>query len=280
MQFPNRTPLIINSIMDFLLNTPEDIARELALKLKALRLAKKWKRSTLAERSGVTEASLRRFEQTGKVSLHHFLKLIHALGRLDDAASLLNPQEAGSLKELKQKEKKSQNGGPFERAECLKTFGPVFGLFDDSLPDGWGLLLMDRLLRKQGVNTDRLSVMDRLAFLGTHTMGALIYEPAAKHEKTEKILDLEALAQNSRQITEGEAVDILPALMKTSGSPGGARPKILAGVKDNRLLSDKNGLPPGFEHWMIKFNSTQDSPDPGLVEFAYSMMAKRTGTIM
>jgi len=97
--------------MEFLLNTPEDIALDLALKLKELRLLKKWKRSTLAERSGVTEASLRRFEQTGKISLNHFLKLIHALGRLDDAASLLNPPEAGSLKELKQKEKKISKRG-------------------------------------------------------------------------------------------------------------------------------------------------------------------------
>lgn len=97
--------------MEFLLKTPEDMALDLALKLKELRLLKKWKRSTLAQRSGVTEASLRRFEQTGKVSLNHFLKLVHALGRLDDAASLLNPPEAGSLNELKQKEKKISKRG-------------------------------------------------------------------------------------------------------------------------------------------------------------------------
>lgn len=168
--------------------------------------------------------------------------------------------------------------GLFEHKD--KDFGPVFGLFDDSLPDGWGLLLMDRFLRKQGVDADRLSVLDRLAFLGRHTMGALIYEPAAKHEKTDKHLDLEALARHSRQIMEGEAVDILPALMKAGGSPGGARPKILAGVKGNTLLSDEHDLPPGFEPWMIKFNSTQDSPDAGAVEFAYSMMAKQAGIIM
>lgn len=97
--------------MNFSLNTPEDIARDLALKLKELRLIKKWKRSTLAERSGVTEASLRRFEQTGKISLNHFLKLIHALDRLDETASLLNPPEAGSLNELKQKEKRISKRG-------------------------------------------------------------------------------------------------------------------------------------------------------------------------
>jgi len=97
--------------MGLSLKTPEDTAQDLALKLKALRLAKKWKRSTLADRSGVTEASLRRFEQTGKISLNHFLKLIHALGRLDETASLLNPQEAGSLKELKKKETKISKRG-------------------------------------------------------------------------------------------------------------------------------------------------------------------------
>ena len=97
--------------MEFSLKTPEDTAQDLALKLKALRLAKKWKRSTLAGRSGVTEASLRRFEQTGKISLNHFLKLIHALGRLDETTSLLNPQEAGSLKELKKKESRISKRG-------------------------------------------------------------------------------------------------------------------------------------------------------------------------
>ena len=59
-----------------------------------------------------------------------------------------------------------------------KAFGPVFGLFDDSLPDGWGLLLMDRFLRSRGYDIEKLSVLDRLAFLGENTMGALIYEPA------------------------------------------------------------------------------------------------------
>ena len=47
-----------------------------------------------------------------------------------------------------------------------RGFSPVFGLFDDSLPDGWGLLLMDRFLRKRGYNIETLSVLDRLAFLG------------------------------------------------------------------------------------------------------------------
>src|SRR4051794_34524119 len=59
------------------------------------------------------------------------------------------------------------------------AFGPIFGLFDDSLPDGWGLLLMDRFFQQQGLALAEVSVLDRLAYLGTRTMGALTYHPPA-----------------------------------------------------------------------------------------------------
>lgn len=93
------------------LNTPEEISHTLARKLKALRLEKRWKRSTLARRSNVTEASLKRFEQTGKVSMDNFLKLIFALGRLDEMEGVLNPPSAGSIKELERQEKKIPKRG-------------------------------------------------------------------------------------------------------------------------------------------------------------------------
>lgn len=89
----------------YTLSTPSEKAGLLAEKLKALRLSKKWKRATLAERSGVTEASLRRFEQTGKASLDNLLKLMQALGRLDEIDALLNPPQAMSIDELKKGEK-------------------------------------------------------------------------------------------------------------------------------------------------------------------------------
>ena len=53
------------------------------------------------------------------------------------------------------------------------AFGPIFGLFDDSLPDGWGLLLMDRCCQQRGSALTEVSVLDRLAYLGTRTVGAL-----------------------------------------------------------------------------------------------------------
>jgi len=91
--------------MKFILTTPEETSKNLSIRLKELRLLKKWKRSTLAKRSGVTESSLKRFEQTGKVSMENFLKLIFALGRLDEIDALLILPAPQSLKELKKNQK-------------------------------------------------------------------------------------------------------------------------------------------------------------------------------
>ena len=86
------------------LNTPEEIGRLLAGRLRGLRLSLGWKQKTLAERSGVSIATIRRFEHTGRSSLPNLLKLCHALGRLDDFEQLLLPPPAQSLDELEARE--------------------------------------------------------------------------------------------------------------------------------------------------------------------------------
>jgi transcriptional regulator with XRE-family HTH domain len=79
---------------------PPDVAGLLADRLKTLRLQREWKRSTLAERAGVSAASLKRFETTGKISLASLLKLAHALGRLAEFGDLLHPPQVRSIDEL------------------------------------------------------------------------------------------------------------------------------------------------------------------------------------
>jgi len=90
----------------FSLETPEQVSRKLAARVKALRLARGWKQVTLAERSGVSLASLRRFEESGRVSLQSLLELAFALNRLDDFDALLPPPRAASLAELEAAEKR------------------------------------------------------------------------------------------------------------------------------------------------------------------------------
>lgn len=97
--------------MNYSLYTPDDVAKSLAKRLKELRLLKKMKRTTLAERSGVSTASLIRFEQKGLVSLENLLKLMHALGRLEEMGKLLHPPPAQSIDELEQQEKKRLQRG-------------------------------------------------------------------------------------------------------------------------------------------------------------------------
>lgn len=83
-----------------ILTGPADVARVLADRAKALRLTRGWTQNTLAQRAGVTTASYRRFETTGKASLELVLKVAHALGRLDGFADLLKPPPASSIDEL------------------------------------------------------------------------------------------------------------------------------------------------------------------------------------
>lgn len=84
----------------FTLQTPEQVEKTLASRIRALRLAQGWKQVTLAERSGVSLASLRRFEASGRISLQHLLRLAFALYRLDDFDTLLQAPRASSLAEL------------------------------------------------------------------------------------------------------------------------------------------------------------------------------------
>ena len=88
------------------IKTPRETRQTLAARLRALRLARGWRQATLAERSGVSLASLRRFETSGKVSLESLLKLAFALDRLDDFDGLLLPPPAASIAELEAAEKR------------------------------------------------------------------------------------------------------------------------------------------------------------------------------
>ncbi len=163
------------------------------------------------------------------------------------------------------------------------SFGPLPGLFDDSLPDGWGLLLMDRHFQK--LRVDSVSPLDRLAWLGTRTMGALTY-----HSPSEKLsrplrrstgpsvgLDLSGLATHAQALLTGKARDVLPQLLQAGGSPAGARPKVVVGIKGDEIISGTQDLPEGFDPWIIKFCAKADLPDAGPIEQAYSLMARAAG---
>lgn len=69
--------------------TPTEVRKELANRFRILRKKSKISQKQMAERSGVSLGSLKRFENTGKVSLESLLKLMHLLGRLNEINSIL-----------------------------------------------------------------------------------------------------------------------------------------------------------------------------------------------
>jgi len=98
------------------------------------------------------------------------------------------------------------------------TFEGLWGLFADSLPDGWGRLLMDRHLLRLGVNPRALSPLDRLAYVGSHAMGALGYEPEHAVESEIESIVLDDLAKSSQEILEGSSEKLLDELSVRSYS--------------------------------------------------------------
>lgn len=80
--------------------TPSDVQRLLADRVRDARVQLGLTQKTLAERAGVTYATLRRFERTGEISLKYLLRICNALGRLDEFDRLLKPPPAASLAEL------------------------------------------------------------------------------------------------------------------------------------------------------------------------------------
>jgi HTH-type transcriptional regulator / antitoxin HipB len=84
----------------FALRTPDEIATDLGRRMRALRLANRWRRVTLADRAGVSASTIQRFETSGKITLENLLRLADALGRADELAALFEPPPARSIDEL------------------------------------------------------------------------------------------------------------------------------------------------------------------------------------
>ncbi|MFA5264434.1 MAG: type II toxin-antitoxin system HipA family toxin [Opitutaceae bacterium] len=169
---------------------------------------------------------------------------------------------------------------PGLKREPTGTFEGLFGVFDDSLPDGWGRLLTDRFFRQQGRTPETLSPLDRLACVGRHGMGALEYEPVAEGAAPGQLaIDLDEIATQAERIANGSPEEVLPALRVAGGSSGGSRPKAFVAYNPStgEMASDPSSSAEGFEHWLVKFRAKEDPADAGAIEAAYAVLARTAG---
>ena len=142
-----------------------------------------------------------------------------------------------------------------------------FGVFDDSLPDGWGNLLLDRYLQEKGIDPYKLNILERLSLIGSTGRGALEYRPDKSIATDDEFLDFDRLAKETEKILESKESDgSVDLLYKYGGSSGGARPKVFAKI-DGR-------------EWLVKFKATSDPVNVGEIEYNYSLLAKECGIQM
>lgn len=148
----------------------------------------------------------------------------------------------------------------------IEPFEGIYGVFADSLPDGWGRLLVDRLMRRNGINPMEMGNLDRLAIVGETGMGALCYRPVITLEESDNSMSLDEIAAECEKVLQTEFSEQLDTLFMLGGSSGGARPKILTKIDG--------------DDWIIKFPSSYDSKDIGRQEYDYALCAKKCGIDM
>ncbi len=164
------------------------------------------------------------------------------------------------------------------------VFDGLHGVFNDSLPDGWGLLLMDGAIKKNlGWDRHEIEPLDRLAYIGSRAMGAIEFRPAMERGQIVPAVSLSNLAESALLVQEGSADDVLAALYVHGGSPGGARPKVTVAIErgGDHCISGFGEIPDNFDHWIVKFRARDVDPvSMGRIELAYAHMALAAGVEM
>lgn len=169
-----------------------------------------------------------------------------------------------------------EGGAPLRRDfpdHQLHLPGPVY----DALPDGWGMLLMDRMFRRRGLTTARIGALERLAYIGRNAMGAMTFEPVAPEGQPPEVhIPLEQLAAEVQDVLDGEGGEFLQTLLLVGGSPQGARPKALV-YRDPHSGGLTTAVTAGFEAWLVKFPANEEHPEVCAIEMVYAECLRRCG---
>jgi len=183
------------------------------------------------------------------------------------------------------------------------AFKGLPGMLADSLPDRYGNALINRWLARQGRAPESASAVERLCYLGVRGMGALEFAPTKGPDPSEEddiqVAELVSLASTvlstrdgfETSVAAGEEEEGLLEILSVGMSAGGARAKAMIAwePETDRVRSGQVAAPPGFEHWLLKFDGVRvdgdreifESPEGyGAIEYAYSQMAFAAGIEM
>ena len=146
-----------------------------------------------------------------------------------------------------------------------KSFSGGFAAFEDSMPDDYGLYLLDRMLRREGRSLRELSPLQRLSLVGNAGMGALCYKPETNKENIAVTVDdFDEIQHKALDILSEKSDADASYLYYNSHNSGGARPKAVYKSADG---SD----------WLVKFRHIYDPSDIGKTEYQYMKTAQKCG---
>lgn len=138
-----------------------------------------------------------------------------------------------------------------------------FGIFEDSMPDGYGNYLLNRILQKYGTSLVEMNPVERLSFVGEKGMGALTYVPESTLNTVQDTATLDQMQQDALDVLSEKDFSSTEMLYINSGNSGGCRPKC--------LWKDEDGS------WLVKFRHTYDPIDIGRREYEILRKAKECG---
>mgnify|MGYP002675325541 FL=1 len=146
-----------------------------------------------------------------------------------------------------------------------KSFSGGFAAFEDSMPDGYGLYLLDRMLRREGRSLRELSPLQRLSLVGNAGMGALCYKPETNKENIAVTVDdFDEIQHKALDILSEKSDADASYLYYNSHNSGGARPKAVYKSADG-------------SNWLVKFRHIYDPSDIGKTEYQYMNTAQKCG---
>lgn len=175
------------------------------------------------------------------------------------------------------------------------TYQGLPGLLADALPDAFGNALIDAWMQSKGIEKGSITTLERLAYMGKRGLGALEFRPAkGSRMDSSAALRMSSLVAAARKAVHAElasdqlAAAALVQIIRVGTSAGGARAKAVIAWNPvtEELRSGQFEVPPGFEHWLLKFDgmgSDQElgvGGDYGRIEYAYYLMARAAGIPM
>lgn len=144
-----------------------------------------------------------------------------------------------------------------------QPFNGNFGIFEDSLPGGYGDYLLHKVLRQKGIDYQSITPVQQMSIVGNSGMGALCYVPENRVVEMDSSITLDEMQDMAIEVLSEKKDENVGLLLAGSGNSGGVRPKC--------IYSDTEG------HWLVKFRHIYDPKDIGEIEYRYNEVAKQAG---